>query len=144
MDGGKTFEYLIELPRTPGHIHMREVERSIEKGINAGGGNSFIFSVPGVCDGIAMGHSGMHYSLPTRELIADMIECVVQAHRLDGLVMLTNCDKITPGMLMAAARLNVPTIVVTAANPSICVSTSTPATRGTLSGMIDLSAPTPQ
>jgi dihydroxy-acid dehydratase len=98
----------------PGHVGMRELERSIEKGINAGGGTSFIFSVPGVCDGIAMGHKGMHYSLASRELIADMIESVTLAHALDGLVLLTNCDKITPGMLMAAARLDIPCIVVTA------------------------------
>jgi dihydroxy-acid dehydratase len=98
----------------PGHMHMRRLERAIEKGVHAGGGVSFVFCVPGVCDGIAMGHMGMHYSLPTRELIADMVECVTQAHQLDGLVMLTNCDKITPGMLMAAARLDLPTIVVTA------------------------------
>jgi len=98
----------------PGHVHMRRLERAIEKGVHAGGGVSFTFCVPGVCDGIAMGHVGMHYSLPTRELIADMIESVTQAHQLDGLVMLTNCDKITPGMLMAAARLDLPTIVVTA------------------------------
>ncbi|MBN2583532.1 MAG: dihydroxy-acid dehydratase [Planctomycetes bacterium] len=98
----------------PGHVHMRRLERDIEKGIHAGGGTSFLFTVPGICDGIAMGHEGMHYSLPSRELIADMVESVMLAHRLDGMVMLTNCDKITPGMLMAAARLNVPTIVVTA------------------------------
>lgn len=98
----------------PGHIGMRELERSIEKGINAGGGTSFIFCVPGICDGIAMGHKGMHYSLASRELIADMIESVTLAHALDGLVLLTDCDKITPGMLMAAARLNIPCIVVTA------------------------------
>ena len=98
----------------PGHEHMRRLERAIEKGVHAGGGVSFVFCVAGVCDGIAMGHIGMHYSLPTRELIADMIECVTQAHQLDGLVMLTNCDKITPGMLMAAARLDLPTVVVTA------------------------------
>ncbi len=98
----------------PGHVGMRELERSIEKGIHSGGGVSFIFGIPGVCDGICMGHSGMHYSLPSRELIADSIETVIQAHSLDGIVLLTNCDKITPGMLMGAARVNVPTIVVTA------------------------------
>ncbi|MCR4319242.1 MAG: dihydroxy-acid dehydratase [Candidatus Brocadiaceae bacterium] len=98
----------------PGHIHMRSLERAIEKGIHAGGGISFIFGVPGICDGIAMGHEGMHYSLASRDLIADIIECVVSAHCLDGLVMLTNCDKITPGMLMGAARLDIPGIVVTA------------------------------
>ncbi len=98
----------------PGHIHMRSLERAIEKGIHAGGGISFIFGVPGICDGIAMGHEGMNYSLASRDLIADIIECVVNAHCLDGLVMLTNCDKITPGMLMGVARLDVPGVVVTA------------------------------
>src|SRR5574342_1223309 len=98
----------------PGHVGMRDLERFIEKGIHSGGGYAFFFGIPGVCDGIAMGHKGMHYSLPTRELIADMVESVAEAHRLDGLVLLTNCDKITPGMLMAAARLNIPSIVVTA------------------------------
>lgn len=98
----------------PGHVGMRELERSIEKGVHSGGGTSFIFGVPAICDGIAMGHKGMHYSLPSRELIADSIESVAIAHALDGLVLLTNCDKITPGMLMAAARLDIPAIVVTA------------------------------
>lgn len=98
----------------PGHIGMRDLERFIEKGVHTGGGWPFFFGVPGICDGIAMGHSGMHYSLPSRELIADMVETVAQAHQLDGLVLLTNCDKITPGMLMAAARINIPSIVVTA------------------------------
>jgi len=98
----------------PGHIGMRRLERKIEWGVSAGGGVPFLFSVPGICDGIAMGHVGMHYSLPSRELIADMVESIVQAHQLDGLVLLTNCDKITPGMLMAAGRLDIPTVVVTA------------------------------
>lgn len=98
----------------PGHVGMRDLERYIEKGIHTGGGHAFFFGIPGVCDGMAMGHKGMHYSLPTRELIADMVESVAEAHRLDGLVLLTNCDKITPGMLMAAARLDIPCIVVTA------------------------------
>ena len=98
----------------PGHVGMRDLERFIEKGVHTGGGYSFFFGIPGVCDGIAMGHKGMHYSLPTRELIADMVESVAEAHRLGGLVLLTNCDKITPGMLMAAARLDIPCIVVTA------------------------------
>jgi len=98
----------------PGHIGMRSLERKIEWGVNAGGGVPFLFAVPGICDGIAMGHSGMHYSLPSRELIADIIESITQAHQLDGLVLLTNCDKITPGMLMAAGRLDIPCIVVTA------------------------------
>ncbi|HWR58417.1 MAG TPA: dihydroxy-acid dehydratase [Thermodesulfovibrionales bacterium] len=98
----------------PGHIGMRDLERFIEKGIHTGGGYPFFFGIPGICDGIAMGHSGMHYSLPSRELIADMVESIAQAHQFDGLVLLTNCDKITPGMLMAAARINIPSIVVTA------------------------------
>ena len=98
----------------PGHAHMRRLERKIEHGVFAGGGVAWLFSVPGICDGIAMGHSGMHYSLPSRELICDMVETITRAHRLDGLVLLTNCDKITPGMLMAAARLDIPAIAVTA------------------------------
>ncbi|MDD5066835.1 MAG: dihydroxy-acid dehydratase [bacterium] len=98
----------------PGHIDMRTLERFIEKGIHSNGGNAFIFGIPAICDGITMGHVGMHYSLPSRELIADSVESVAVAHSLDGLVLLTNCDKITPGMLMAAMRLNIPSIVVTA------------------------------
>ena len=98
----------------PGHVGMRRLERFIERGVAAGGGVPFIFGVPGICDGIAMGHTGMKYSLPSRELIADMLESVVKAHSLDGLVCLTNCDKITPGMMMAVARLNIPAVIVTA------------------------------
>jgi len=98
----------------PGHVTMREFERAVENGVSAGGGIPFIFGLPAICDGIAMGHSGMNYSLPSRELIADEIESIAEAHKLDGLVMLTACDKITPGMLMAAGRLNIPTIIVTA------------------------------
>jgi len=98
----------------PGHIGMRDLERFIEKGIHTGGGYPFIFGLPGVCDGISMGHKGMHYSLPLRGLIADLVESVAEGHALDGLVFLTNCDKISPGMLMAAARLNIPSIVVSA------------------------------
>lgn len=98
----------------PGHVGMRDLERQIEKGIHSGGGQSFIFGVPAVCDGIAMGHSGMKYSLPSRDLIADCVETVAGAHQLDGLVLLTNCDKITPGMLIAALRMDIPCIVVTA------------------------------
>ena len=98
----------------PGHIGMRELERSIEKGVHSGGGISFLVGIPGVCDGIAMGHEGMRYSLPTREWISDLVEAVSLGHAFDGIVLLTNCDKITPGMLMAAARIDIPTIVVTA------------------------------
>ena len=98
----------------PGHVEMRSLERFIERGVSFGGGAPFVFGIPGICDGIAMGHAGMKYSLPSRELIADMVESILQAHSLDGVVLLTNCDKITPGMLMAAARLDIPAIVVTA------------------------------
>ena len=98
----------------PGHIHMRLLETHIKNGIRLAGGVPFIFGVPAICDGIAMGHSGMNFSLPSRELIADVIESIPQAHCLDGLVLLTNCDKITPGMIMGALRVNIPTIVVTA------------------------------
>ena len=102
----------------PGHAGMRDLERQIEKGIHSNGGQAFIFGVPAVCDGIAMGHCGMRYSLPSRDLIADCVESVASAHQLDGLVLLTNCDKITPGMLIAALRLNIPAIIVTA-GPSL-------------------------
>ncbi|MBE3098240.1 MAG: dihydroxy-acid dehydratase [Planctomycetes bacterium] len=115
-DMGKPFIGLVSsfTDLIPGHAHMRRLERAIEHGVFAGGGVAWLFSVPGICDGVAMGHEGMHYSLPTRELIADMVESITLAHRLDGLVLLTNCDKITPGMLMAAARLDIPAIAVTA------------------------------
>ncbi|WP_457755201.1 dihydroxy-acid dehydratase [Thermovibrio ammonificans] len=98
----------------PGHADMFSLERFIERGVAAAGGTPFIVRVPAICDGIAMGHEGMRFSLPLRELIADAIEDVVNAHQLDGIVLLTACDKITPGMLMGAARVNVPAIVVTA------------------------------
>ncbi|MFH1779263.1 MAG: dihydroxy-acid dehydratase [Candidatus Omnitrophota bacterium] len=97
----------------PGHTHMRTLERRIEHGIYSGGGTAFLFGIPGICDGIAMGHKGMRCSLPSRELIADIIEMIVTAHALDGLICLTNCDKITPGMLMALGRLDIPGIIVT-------------------------------
>ena len=103
----------------PGHVGMRELERFIERGVCSGGGVPFIFGIPGICDGIAMGHKGMRYSLPLREIVADTIESVAGAHCFDGLVLLTNCDKITPGCLIAAARLNIPTVVVTA-GPMLC------------------------
>jgi len=98
----------------PGHLNLGDLARFAEKGVHAGGGYPFIFQVGALCDGIAMGHEGMHYSLPFRELVADMVECIVQAHALDGLVLITDCDKITPGMLLATARLNVPTVILTA------------------------------
>ncbi|MDD2688938.1 MAG: dihydroxy-acid dehydratase [Candidatus Omnitrophica bacterium] len=98
----------------PGHIGMRDLERYIERGICYGGGVPFFFGVPGICDGIAMGHLGMCYPLALREIVADTIETVCNAHSLDGIVCLTNCDKITPGMLMGIARLNIPAIIITA------------------------------
>ena len=98
----------------PGHIGMRDLERQIEKGIHTAGGQAFVFGVPAICDGIAMGHSGMRYSLPSRDLIADCVESVAAAHQLDGIVLLSNCDKITPGMLIGALRLNIPAVIVTA------------------------------
>ena len=97
----------------PGHVHLRELEERIKEGVQAGGATPFSFNISGICDGIAMGHKGMHYSLPSRELIADLTESLVTAHSLDAVICLTNCDKITPGMLMAIGRLNLPTIVVT-------------------------------
>lgn len=98
----------------PGHIGMRDLERQIEKGVHSAGGQAFVFGVPAICDGIAMGHSGMRYSLPSRDLIADCVESVASAHQLDGIVLLSNCDKITPGMLIGALRLDIPAIIVTA------------------------------
>jgi dihydroxy-acid dehydratase len=98
----------------PGHTSMRTLERYVERGIENAGGTPFVFGVPGICDGIAMGHAGMKNSLPSRELIADVIETVAGANAFDGLILLTNCDKITPGMIMGALRVNVPVIVVTA------------------------------
>ena len=98
----------------PGHTGMRDLERQIEKGIQSAGGQAFIFGTPAVCDGLAMGHKGMRYSLPSRDLIADCVETMAEAHQLDGLVLLSNCDKITPAMLIAAVRLNIPAIIVTA------------------------------
>ncbi len=97
----------------PGHIHLNEIAAAVKAGVSAAGGTPLEFNTIAVCDGIAMGHEGMRYSLPSRELIADSVEVMVQAHRLDGLVLVTNCDKITPGMLMAAARLDIPAIMVT-------------------------------
>ena len=98
----------------PGHVGMRDLERFIERGVCYGGGVPFLFGVPGICDGIAIGHLGMCYPLALREIIADTIETVCNAHQLDGIVCLTNFDKITPGMIMGVARLNIPAIIITA------------------------------
>ena len=97
----------------PGHIHLRTIGEAVKEGILSAGGTPFEFSTIAVCDGIAMGHEGMRYSLPSREIVADSVEIMLQAHSLDGLVMISNCDKITPGMLMAAARVDIPAIMVT-------------------------------
>ena len=95
----------------PGHIHLDNIAKAVKAGILAAGGTPIEVPAIGVCDGIAMGHIGMHYSLPTRELIADSVECQLKAHAFDGVVLIPNCDKIVPGMLMAAARVNIPAIV---------------------------------
>jgi len=97
----------------PGHAHLNQVAEAVKAGVRTAGGVPFEFNTIGICDGLAMGHEGMRYSLPSRELIADSVEVMVQAHRFDGMVLISNCDKITPGMLMAAARLNIPAIMVT-------------------------------
>jgi dihydroxy-acid dehydratase len=96
----------------PGHIHLRSIAEAVKGGVRSAGGTPFEVNTIGVCDGIAMGHLGMKYSLPSRELIADSVEIVAQAHAFDALVFVTNCDKIIPGMLMAAARLNIPSIFI--------------------------------
>ena len=96
----------------PGHIHLDMLANDVKAGVRMAGGTPVEFPVIGVCDGIAMGHTGMKYSLASRELIADSIESMAIAHPFDGLVMVTNCDKIIPGMLMAAMRLNIPTIFI--------------------------------
>jgi len=96
----------------PGHIHLRGIAEAVKAGVNSGGGVPFEFNTIAVCDGIAMNHPGMKYSLPSRELIADSIEIMAEAHAFDGLVFIPNCDKIVPAMLMAAVRLNVPSIFV--------------------------------
>ncbi len=97
----------------PGHIHLNKIVDAVIEGIEEAGGKAFVFGVPAVCDGIAMGHEGMRYSLVSRETISDCCEIMCQAHRLDGWVGVSNCDKVTPGMLMAAGRMNIPVVMVT-------------------------------
>jgi dihydroxy-acid dehydratase len=97
----------------PGHIHLDKIGQAVKAGIRSAGGIPFEFQTIGVCDGLAMGHKGMRYSLPSRELIEDSIEIMAEAHQLDGLVMIPTCDKIAPGHIMAAGRLNLPTVIVT-------------------------------
>jgi len=96
----------------PGHMHLDNIARAVADGVRMAGGAPVVFPVIGVCDGIAMGHEGMRYSLPTRELIADSVECMATAHAFDALVLIPNCDKIVPGMLMASARLNLPSVFI--------------------------------
>ena len=96
----------------PGHSNLRQIAGAVKAGIRTAGGTPFEVNTIGVCDGLAMNHAGMKFSLPSRELIADSVEVVVEAHAFDALVLIPNCDKIIPGMLMAAARLNLPAIVV--------------------------------
>lgn len=95
-----------------GHINLDKIVESVKKGVLMSGGTPIVFPTIGVCDGIAMGHEGMRYSLATRELIADTIECMVKAHAFDALVLIPNCDKIVPGMMMAALRLNIPSVII--------------------------------
>ena len=92
----------------PGHIHLRELAETVKVGIGQAGGVPFEFNTMAICDGIAMNHDGMRYSLASREIIADTVESMAQAHSLDGLVLMPTCDKVVPGMLMAAARLDIP------------------------------------
>jgi len=96
----------------PGHVHLYEVGELVKQAVRAAGGVPFVFNTIGICDGIAMGHTGMKYSLASREVIADSVECMVRAHCFDGLICIPNCDKIIPGMLMASVRVNIPTIFV--------------------------------
>ena len=96
----------------PGHIHLDIIVDAVKAGVRMAGGTPLEFSTIGVCDGLAMGHAGMNYSLASRELIADSVEIMVMAHPFDGLVLVPNCDKVVPGMLMAAFRLNIPAIVI--------------------------------
>jgi dihydroxy-acid dehydratase len=97
----------------PGHVHLDKIEEEVKQGIRSSSGIPFRFDTAAVCDGLAMGHNGMKYSLPSRDLIADTVEVMVEAHQFDGIVFISNCDKVTPGMLMAAARLDIPAIFVT-------------------------------
>ena len=97
----------------PGHIHLNEIVEAVKEGIIEAGGKPFVFGVPAVCDGIAMGHKGMRYSLISRDVISDCCEVMVEGHAFDGWVGVSNCDKVTPGMLMAMGRMNVPGLIVT-------------------------------
>jgi dihydroxy-acid dehydratase len=113
-DMGKPFIAVVNsyIDIIPGHVHLQEFGKLIKESIRAAGGVPFEFNTIGVDDGIAMGHKGMKYSLPSRELIADSVETMIEAHQFDGMVCIPNCDKIVPGMLMAAMRVNIPTLFI--------------------------------
>ncbi len=113
-DFGKPFVAIVNsyVDIVPGHVHLQEFGKLVKEAVRAAGGVPFEFNTIGVDDGIAMGHAGMKYSLPSRELIADCVETMIDAHRFDAMVCIPNCDKIVPGMLMAAMRVNIPTIFV--------------------------------
>src|SRR5512146_408350 len=96
----------------PGHVHLQQYGEVVRAAVRAAGGVPFMFNTIGVDDGIAMGHKGMNYSLPSRELIADAVETMLNAHWFDGMICIPNCDKIVPGMLMASMRVNIPTVFV--------------------------------
>ncbi len=113
-DFGKPFVAIVNshVDIVPGHVHLQEFGKLVKDAVRAAGGVPFEFNTIGVDDGIAMGHAGMNYSLPSRELIADCVETMIEAHRFDAMVCIPNCDKIVPGMLLAAMRVNIPTIFV--------------------------------
>ncbi len=113
-DFGKPFVAIVNsyVDIVPGHVHLQEFGKIVKEAVRAAGGVPFEFNTIGVDDGIAMGHMGMKYSLPSRELIADCVETMIEAHRFDAMVCIPNCDKIVPGMLLAAMRVNIPTIFV--------------------------------
>ncbi len=113
-DFGKSFVAVVNsyVDVVPGHVHLQEFGKLVKEAVRAAGGVPFEFNTIGVDDGIAMGHAGMKYSLPSRELIADCVETMIEAHRFDAMICIPNCDKIVPGMLMAAMRVNIPTIFV--------------------------------
>jgi dihydroxy-acid dehydratase len=113
-DFGKPFVAIVNsyVDIVPGHVHLQDFGKQVKEAVRAAGGVPFEFNTIGVDDGIAMGHAGMKYSLPSRELIADCVETMIDAHRFDAMVCIPNCDKIVPGMLMAAMRVNIPTIFI--------------------------------
>ena len=113
-DFGKPFIAIVNsyMDIVPGHVHLQDFGKLVKKAVREAGGVPFEFNTIGVDDGIAMGHAGMKYSLPSRELIADSVETMIQAHQFDGMVCIPNCDKIVPGMIMAALRVDIPAIFI--------------------------------